>query len=190
MGKRRLVIGFVLLMFVLLITAIVLYIRPAKSLDLHYSAVSWKDKLRGMAESRRPELTLTEQELNHLSKKELRQYIAEHELPVRITGADFQLNGDRLTADVNASWGAIDVGVKADYLMEYASGRLLLVPEKLAIRELMFPPERFGLEPIEIDLGIYLPDVVKVKEMSFPGKTIKVEFTLDWLEVARYLDLL
>ncbi|WP_410772262.1 hypothetical protein [Fontibacillus sp. BL9] len=190
MGKRRLVIGFFLLMLVLLIAAIVLYIRPAKSLDLHYAAVSWEDKLRGMAETRRPELTLTEQELNNLSKKELKQYIDEHELPVQITGADFQLNGDRLTADLNASWGALDVGVKADYLMEYALGRLLLVPEKLGIRGMTLPPERFGLEPIEIDLGNYLPDVVKVKEMSFPGKTIKVEFKLDWLEVAKYLNLL
>ncbi len=190
MGKRRLFIGFVLLLIVIVLTALVFYIRPAKSLDLHYSSISWKEKLLAMAETRRAELTLSEYELNQLAKKELNQYIAEHELPVKITGAQFRLHGSRLTADLNASWGAMDAGVEAEYRMEYSSGRLLLVPETLSIRRFSFPPEKFGLESIAVDLGTYLPEIVQVKTMTFQEKTIQVSFKLDWMEVARYLDLL
>ncbi|MEF2967538.1 hypothetical protein V3851_17055 [Paenibacillus sp. M1] len=190
MGKRRLVIGFLLLAVVLFLAAALLYIRPAENLDLQYSDISWKDKLRHMAETRKAELTLSEQELNQLAKRELNEYIAEHTLPVQITGAEFHLNGEHLTADLNLAWGALDAGVAADYRMEYTGGGLTLTPESLAVRNLSLTPDAFGLEPIVIDFGTYLPDIVEVKDMSFPGKSVKMEFALDWLEVARYLDLL
>lgn len=190
MGKRRLFVGFILLLIVVFLAALVLYIRPAKSLDLRYSSIDWKDKLIVMAETRQPELNLSESELNQLAKKELNQYIAEQDLPVKITGAEFYLNGNRLTADLNVAWGAIEAGVEAGYLMEYSSGNLLLVPETLSIRQFSFPPAKFGLEPISIDLSQYLPEVVKVKTVSFQEKALRISFKLDWLEVARFLDLL
>lgn len=190
MGKRRLFVGFVLLLIVVLLVALVLYIRPAKSLDLRYSSIDWKEKLLVMAETRQPALNLSESELNQLAKKELNQYVAEQELPVNVTGAEFRLNGNRLTADLNVAWGAIEAGVEAGYLMEYSSGKLLLVPENLSIRRFSFPPANFGLEPISIDLGQYLPEVVKVKEVNFQEKALRISFKLDWIEVARYLDLL
>lgn len=190
MRKSGRIVGFMLLTLVLLSALAIIYIRPAEQLDLHYTEISWKDKLRGMAESRKAELTITEYDLDQLAKKELQKYIAEHELPMEITGASFQLNGKQITAHLAATWGVIDAGVQAIYEMEYLEGRLILSPITLKIRQLALQPETVGLQPILMDLGAYLPDVVEVKEIIFQGDSLLLKFGLDWLEVARYLDLL
>ncbi|WP_334076080.1 MULTISPECIES: hypothetical protein [Paenibacillus] len=188
MGKKRLFIGFVLLAAVSIVIGLILYIRPTDQLDLRYTEISWKDKLFAMAETRRAELTLSERELNQLAKKALTEYLEEHDLPVTVTGAEFQLNGERLEARVHATWGALEAGLRAGYRMEFSAGKLTLTPEFLRVRRVELSPGTFGLEPIIVRLDAALPDVVKIKAVDFQEHSLKIRFALDWIELARYLE--
>lgn len=190
MSRSRLFIGLILLLLVVLITSVLLYIRPAEQYSLAYTNVSWEDKLKGMIETRRAEIILTEQEVNQLAKKELAQYLAAHSLPVEVTGADFRLHGNQITSQLNVTRGFIDAGITANFRLNYSSGLLELYPESIAIKGISLSPETVGLEPVSIHLEEYLPDVIKVQEIDFQGKSIKLKFALDWLEVARYLNLM
>lgn len=189
MGKRRLALGFVLLLLVVLVTAAVLYIRPSERLDLDYTEVDWGAKVREMIRNENPELTINEREFNQLAKKGLSERIAEHELPVEIKGANFNLDGNRLEADLNVSWGAIEAAVQVGYVMEFVpeTERLSLTPESISLRGIQLPPERFGLEPIDIDLGSALPDMVKVEGMQFSGNEIKAKLAIHLSGISDYL---
>lgn len=189
MGKRRLAIGFVLLLLVVLVTAAVLYIRPSERLDLDYTEVDWGAKVREMIRNENPELTINEREFNQLAKKGLSEHIAEHELPVEIKGANFDLDGNHLEADLNVSWGAIEAAVQVGYVMEFVpeTERLSLTPESMSVRGIRLPPERFGLEPIDIDLGSALPDMVKVEGMQFLGNEIKAKLAIHLSGISDYL---
>lgn len=190
MSRSRLFVGLILLLLVLLITSVLLYIRPAEQYSLAYTNVSWEDKLKGMIETRRAEIILTEQEVNQLAKKELAQYLSAHSLPVEVTGADFRLHGNQITSQLNVNRGFIDAGITANFRLNYSSGLLELYPESIAVKGISLSPETVGLEPVSIHLEEYLPDVIKVQEIDFQGKSIKLKFALDWLEVARYLNLM
>lgn len=190
MSKSRLFIGLFLLLLVVLITSVILYIRPTEQHTLSYTNVSWQDKLQGMAETRRAEIILTEQEVNQLAKKELVEYLAEHTLPVEVTGAEFRLYGNQITSELNVTRGFLDAAITASFRLNYSSGQLELYPESVAVKGISLPPGTVRLEPVTIDLQEYLPDVVKVQEIDFLGKSIKLKFSLDWLEVARYLKLI
>lgn len=189
MGKRRLTVGFVLLLLVLLITAAVLYIRPSERLDLDYTEVDWGAKVREMVQTKSPELTIDEQEFNQLAKKGISEHISEHPLPMEIKGAEFDVDGNRLKADLNVSWGAIDAAVRVGYVMDFATEteRLELTPESMSLRGIRLSPARFGLEPIVMDLGGALPEVVKVEGLQFSGNDIKVKLAINWLGVSEYL---
>lgn len=189
MGKRRLALGFVLLLLVVLVTAAVLYIRPSERLDLDYTEVDWGAKVREMIRNENPELTINEREFNQLAKKGLSERIAKHELPVEIKGANFNLDGNRLEADLNVSWGAIEAAVQVGYVMEFVpeTERLSLTPESMSVRGIRLPPERFGLEPIDIDLGSALPDMVKVEGMQFSGNEIKAKLAIHLSGISDYL---
>lgn len=190
MSKSKLFIGLFLLLLVL-ITSVILYIRPTEQHDLSYTNISWQDKLQEMAETRRAEIILTEQEINQLAKKGLVEYLAAHNtLPVEVTGAEFRLYGNQITSELNVSRGLLEAGITASFRLNYSSGQLELYPESVAVKGISLSPETVGLEPVTMDLKKYLPDVVKVQEIDFLGKSIKLKFSLDWLEIARYLNLL
>ena len=93
---------------------------------MNYSELNWKNKLVEMVESRNTELTLTESDVNNLLKKGLTEYVAEHDLPFQIIGADFKLNGNQIIANMNGAWGLVNFGATAKYSVEYADGTLLL----------------------------------------------------------------
>lgn len=187
MKKGRLIIGSIIILFVVIMTAIVLYIRPSQTLNMNYSELNWKNKLVEMAENRHTTLTLTESDVNNLLKKGLAEYAAENELPFQITGADFKLNGNQIIANVNGAWGLMDVGAAIKYRVEYAGGTLLLHPSSLEVRNLSVSPEKFGLEAMTIYLSDCIPKVVTINDVKFPGKTIQIKFTLDLPELIHFL---
>ncbi|MNE54590.1 hypothetical protein D3C76_568960 [compost metagenome] len=190
MGKRRLGIGLVLMTLVLLLAAAWLYIRPSKALDMHYTEIVWQDKLKQMVEIRKPELTITQSELNQLAKKGLAEYLSYNELPFTISGAEFQLNGDRLLAYINGALGPVEFGSEVEYSLVYNDGMLILEPQNVSMRHISVAPQQIGLESIQIDLSSYFPDFIKIDNIYFPGEAVTLKFSLDWLEVARYLNLI
>ncbi|MFD3262049.1 hypothetical protein ACE3MQ_25940 [Paenibacillus lentus] len=191
MRKRRSKWGlrlFLLLLIVfLLAAAAVWYIRPERPLDMSYSKIAWKDKLTRMIETRKPEIELSEEEFNDLAKQKLAQALESYELPVTINGMQFQLAGDLLTVHIHAEWGSMEIGAAVQYSMGYSAGRLVLNPEAVKVRMLSLSPAIFGLEQVEIDPAPYVPDPVAIENILFHDRHITIKFTLDWLEIARYL---
>ncbi|MMZ65698.1 hypothetical protein D1872_281190 [compost metagenome] len=107
-----------------------------------------------------------------------------------MSGAEFQLNDEKLAADVNGAWGPLEFGTRVEYTLEYGDGQLVLTPNTLSIRHISVSPDIVGLDSIAIDLTNYFPDFIKIVDVSFPGKSVNVRLSLDWLEIARYLESL
>jgi hypothetical protein len=154
---------------------------------MNYSDLAWNDKLVQMAENRSTELILTESDINNLAKRKLSEYMAEHQLPVQLNGVEFRLNGNQVTANINGAWSVLDFGATVQYRTDYSKGIMLLQPESVKVRQISIPSERFGLEPISIDIASHIPKVVTIKNVEFPGKVVRIKFSLDWLELFNYL---
>lgn len=190
MGKRRLAVGLILITLILAVISIWLYVRPSGTLNMNYTEIAWEDKLHQMVQTREPKITLTEYEINQIAKQGLSEYMKTHELPFRITGANFQLTGEKLIGTINGEWGPVEFGTNVEYVIQVNNTTLILQPENVSIRHLSVSPEQVGLDIIELNLASYFPDFIQLSEVEFPGKTIHLTFALDWLEIARYLNVL
>lgn len=190
MGKRRIVVGLILIILILVIISIWLYVRPSGTLNMNYTEIAWKDKLHQMVQTREPTMTITEYEMNQIAKQGLSEYMKTHELPFRVIGSNFQIIGDKLIGTINGEWGPIEFGTNIEYVIQVDNTTLILQPENVSIRHISVSPEQVGLDTIELDLASYFPDFIQLSEVKFPGKTINMTFALDWLEIARYLNLL
>lgn len=192
MGKRRLVVGVILITFILVMISVWLYLRPSETLDMNYTDVAWEDKLLQMVQTREPKMTLTEYDINQIAKQGLSEYMKTHELPFRIVGSSFHLTGDKLIGTINGEWGPIEFGTNVEYVIQVdnTTSTLILRPSNVSIRHISVAAEQLGLDSIELNLASYIPDFVQLSEVEFPGQTIDMTFDLDWMEIASYLNLL
>jgi hypothetical protein len=190
MGRRRLRLGVVLILIVLILTAAVLYIRPSRTLDMSYTDIVWKDKIQQIVKTGQPEITFTEADLNNLAKKGLAEALAKKDIPVSIVGAELHLNGNLLSIDFNAEWGFLIAGGTVEYEVEYDTGQLYLTPVSLHVKQLPLPAEKLGLEPIVVDLSTYLPEVIQITKVNFEGHDVKVRISVDLMEILNYLQTL
>lgn len=182
----RILLG-VILVAVLTAGAGIWFISPAKELDLGYEPVDMKAKLIKMLENRQPDMTLSKEEVAQLSKKNLVKYIRTHDLPVSITGADFRMNGTRMTADMNGRWGFVPFGATLEFEMAARGSKLQLEHVSTHIRGREIPDSVLKLSPIEISLKDYLPDVVTVRKVDFLDDGMKLTFKIDWLALPSLL---
>lgn len=182
----RILLGLVLIA-VLAAGAGIWFISPTKDLNLGYEPVDMKAKLLKMLEKRQPEMTLSREEVAQLSKKHLVKYIRTHNLPVSITGADFRMNGTRMTAEMNGRWGIVPFGATLEFEMASRGSRLVLEHISTRIRDQVIPPSVLKLSPIEISLKDHLPDVVTVSKVDFLDDGLKLTFKLDWLALPSLL---
>ncbi|MNB67390.1 hypothetical protein D3C81_308660 [compost metagenome] len=179
----RLLIGIVVLL--LLAGAwLVWYVAPQKKLDLAYTPVDFGPKLLQMVKNHSPVLTLSEDELNQLCKKGLNDYIAEHPSTfVRITGAEFAQNGNRLTMDITGKAGPLPFGATFGMLMEVSpegGGMLTLHHEYTEIRGRKVPDGLLSLSEIRVPLREHMPLMVEVKSMTLLDSGIRISFNVDW----------
>lgn len=179
---RRILLS--LLVFIMLVAgAGIWFILPTKDLDLRYHSIDVKEKILKMIETREPRITLTQEEVAQMSKKNLIKYMSTHDLGVDITGADFRMNGDRMTADVNGKWGAIPFGAELGFRLTAHGSLLNLEHTSTHIRGVGIPLSIFKLEPIEISMKDYLPDVITVREVDFLEEGMRLTFKIDWLSL-------
>ncbi|MCR2804224.1 hypothetical protein [Paenibacillus soyae] len=151
------------------------YIAPEETLDLNYEPIDLKQKALDMATSLKPELILTEQDINDLIKKHLERDIAEN---VRLDGARFSLQGNRLIADLNVTYmERIPAQVKAEYRMEWQDPNLTLHPRGLFVKGLELPFS--SLETIIVPLDLPTGDMISVKEVRFEGDQVRVLFKIN-----------
>ncbi|WP_106766984.1 hypothetical protein [Paenibacillus faecalis] len=180
-GSRFLLAFFIFIMIAA--GAGIWYIAPTKTMDLTYRSIDIKDKLISMIENRQLEMTLSEEEVVQMSKKNLVQYLNTHELGVDITGADFHMNGAVMTADMNGKWGVLPFGVTLEFHMTSSGSRIILEHQQTKVRSLDIPLSIFKLDPIEISLKDYTPDMVTVKDVEFLQEGMKLTFKIDWMSV-------
>lgn len=178
----RILIGL-LIVILILVGAGIWYISPSKSLDLKYHSIDVKDKIVQMVETRQPEMILNNDEIAQMSKKNLIKYLNTHHVGVDITGAEFQANGQTMTADVNGKWGFIPFGATLKFHMSANGSQLILEHQSTEIRSLDVPSSLFKLEPIEVSLKEYLPDLISVKKVDFLDEGMKLTFKIDWLSI-------
>lgn len=178
----RILLGL-LIFIVIIVGAGIWYISPSKSLDLKYHSIDVKDKILKMVETRQPEIVLSEDEFAQMSKKNMIEYMNKHNIGVDLTGADFHIDGQNMTADVNGKWGVLSFGGTLQFHMTANGSKLFLEHQLTTIRSLDIPTSVFKLDPIEISLKEYLPDLVTVKKVDFLDEGMKLTFKIDWLSI-------
>lgn len=180
MLKKILWTLFILILLIVLIGAgIYWYVKPQKELDLRYRETSLKSKIMDMVKNLNTELVLSSDEINQLAKKEIAKR-PNVRPDVRITGADFKLNGNELEGDINLLYkDTIPAGVKIWYTMEWQDGTLKLTPKDAKIRSVHLPLSFVKLPAMSIGLNDHLPGVVKVKHVTFENQGIKITFKLN-----------
>lgn len=187
MSRRKKKGGRILLVFIMLIIVVVgagiWYVTPTKNLDLKYHSIDIKGKMMSMLETRQPQMILNKDEVAQMSKKNLVKYLSTHDVGVEITGANFQMNGEIMTADINGKFGVLPFGATLQFHMTSSGSQLILEHQSTKIRNLDVPVSIFKLEPIEISLKDYMPDIVTVKDVDFLEDGMKLTFKIDWLSI-------
>ncbi|EFU38340.1 hypothetical protein PVOR_30058 [Paenibacillus vortex V453] len=178
----RFLLGIFILLLVI-IGAAVWFVYPTQSLDMRYRSVDFKDKLMTMVSNRDTRMLLSTEEVGELSKKNMVKYISTHNLGVEITGADFTMNGTTMTAHMNGKWGIVPFGAVLRFQMSAEGSHLYLTHQSTTIRGVEVPQNLFQLEPIQVSLKDYLPDLVTVNNVKFLSDGLELNFTMDWMSI-------
>ncbi|MGF9911061.1 hypothetical protein ABEX47_07460 [Paenibacillus ehimensis] len=154
------------------------YAQPQAALDLSYNDLPVREKLAAMVIHRKPETVLTEQEVGDLLKKALARR-SELRPGVKLTGARFFLQGERLAADVTLllqdRW---KVGARLNFDLAWNEPYLTAVHTGTVVRDVAVPAEWLSLRPIEVDLNHYLPKHVAIRGVAFEESAVRVTFGL------------
>ncbi|RJE84249.1 hypothetical protein D3P07_23040 [Paenibacillus sp. 1011MAR3C5] len=150
------------------------YISPDKPLNLNYNPIDVRQKAVDMVKRLKPELVLSEAEVNDLIKKHIDRDVAEG---VELDGAEFELNGDRLIADLNITYkDRIPAHIRAEYRLEWQNPNLALRPQSLTMKGIQLPLRM--LETIVVPLDLPTGDMVTVDDVKFEEKQVKVLFQI------------
>jgi len=171
------------------------YIAPQQQLDLNYEPIDVKSKLMDMVKRMRPELVLTEADVNNLIKMALASADgrasgmpagdagASAPLPealagdIRITGASFELQGELLLAHINIMYKErIPAELQATYTLLWDSPTIILEPQSLAMKGISLPASM--LDYVEIPLDLPSQDVLSVRDVRFEDRQIRILFKL------------
>ncbi|MFC4101812.1 hypothetical protein [Paenibacillus xanthanilyticus] len=168
-------IRLLLLALVFVLTAaaltVYLYAAPREELDLSYRPVPLMERAVEMLRRQSLELVLTEDDLNQLAKRSLALH-PNVRPNVRITGAAFGLEGDRMIADVNAKlFGFWPVGLHAVYTFRWEAPNLIGIPIGMKAGGIALPEERIG--ELVIPIGEELP-IIKLDEVFLKNGRIHI----------------
>ncbi|MFS0840055.1 hypothetical protein [Paenibacillus sp. 1P03SA] len=154
------------------------YIKPQQQLHLAYTDISLESQLVDIIRSKKPEVRLSDEELNQLGKKAIAKH-ARVSPDVTITGADFTRNGDNLTADVNLLWkNTVPVGAQMTFKLAWTGKELTVTHTDTHIRSFQVPQGLVSIAPAAISLDSYLPSLVHIKEVRFDPEYIVIGLTL------------
>jgi hypothetical protein len=160
------------------------YIAPDEKLDMSYTPIDVKEKALGMVRKLKPELVLSEEDINHLIKMNMKnKYAAEGaegpflalEKDIRLDGAVFELEENKLIARMNVTYkNRIPAELDAVYSLGWQSPNITLRPQSLSIKEIALPISM--LETIIIPLDLPAQDIVTVRDVQFENGQIKIRF--------------
>lgn len=179
MGKlfKRLSIALIVVLLLLAggVWWLLSYIAPEEQLDMSYTPISMKEKTLAVIKSMKPELILTESDINSLIKMNLNRDLAEH---IRLVGSRFELRGDHLSAYMNVRYrDRIPFQLNAEYQMEWREPNLVLWPQSLKIKNIDLPI--FMLEKITVPLDLSGDGMIALDKIQFEPERIRVKFKLN-----------
>lgn len=173
---KKLFIG----LFILLLLAVIggvgalYYIKPDQTLDLAHSNVPLKDRALDMLRRMSPELIVTEADVNNLMKASLAENPQVQD-DLRVTGAHFTLEGQRLIADLNVLWKEkVPAGMRITYLLSWENPEVVASVEEAKVKGISLPLSY--ISGFTIPLGDELPKPLKIKELKWGGGEIRVSF--------------
>ncbi|MNZ58336.1 hypothetical protein D3C78_763420 [compost metagenome] len=162
------------------------YIAPDEPRDMAYTPIDLKEKALDVIRSMKPELVLTEDEINALIKMHMKEKyasVSEGEASlwlaedVQLEGATFELEEDELLAHLNILYkGRIRAQLDAVYTLEWQETSIVLTPQSLSMKSLSLP---LGLlERIEVPLNLPALDVISLNNVQFKKDKILLVFKL------------
>lgn len=170
------------------------YIAPQQQLDLAYEPIDVKSKVMDMVKRLKPELVLTEDDVNNLIKMTLvySEGSLAADMPIegagtaasiardiQITGVKFELEGERLIAHLNVMYkDRIPAQLQAVYIMSWDAPNIVLRPQSLKVRDISLPAGM--LEQIEIPLDLPSQDILTVREVRFETGKMTISFRLQF----------
>lgn len=152
------------------------YIAPQRELDfrLENEKIDVKEKALHMVKRLKPELVLTESEVNDLIKLGMEKKMGEH---VRVEGTDFQLAKDRLIGDINVMYRErIPAGVRVEYEVDWQEPNLVLRPATLSIKAIDLPLRY--LETVIIPLDLPSGEAFSVEDVRVEEGRLMVLFDI------------
>jgi hypothetical protein len=154
------------------------YVKPTQEMDLKYAEISIAAKVADMIKQFKPEVLLTELDVNNLIKKHLAQH---QELPhnLVVKGADFRLQGDLLEADVNVLWDyKVHIGAKLFFQLNWNQPSIEVMHTGTQIKDIQIPLELFEIPPITIPVEDNLPAMIGIKDVVFDPQSIRLGLKL------------
>lgn len=154
------------------------YAQPDRTLDLAYSELQIRNKVTDMLTSRKLEVQLTETEVNSLLKKALasRTHVNQD---LKITGAQFSLEGSQWIADVNLLYkDEWTFGGRLHFAMSWQEPYLTATHTTTQIKQIAVPASWFQLEPLQIELNDYVPKPAGVRGVAFEEHGVRVGLKL------------
>ncbi len=134
----------------LMLLGVLAYIKPDKSLDLNYREVALAGKFNEILKTRKLEIRLSEEEVDHLLRKGLSQR-PQVSADLAVTGARFSLNGNRLTADVNLLYrDLVPIGATLNFTLDWKDPYIAAEHTETRIKALNVPTRLFSIQPLEM----------------------------------------
>lgn len=162
------------------------YIAPDEQLDMRYAPIDVNAKALDMVKKLKPELVLSEADINDLIKNHLNSKYAsrgaggsslELAKDLRLDGAVFELEEDKLVARMNVTYmDRIPAELDAVYSLEWQPPNIALRPQSLSVKEIGLPLGM--LETIIIPLDLPAQDVLSVRDVLFEKDQLRIRFKL------------
>jgi len=171
--KRWLWLLFSVVLGLLIIAGgMLVYISPDEDLTMDYSPVQLEEKLADIIRNLKPEIILTESDINAIIKSYMNTQL--HDQLV-VEGAHFTVGDNRLYARLNVkAFDTIKAELNAVYAIEWQEPELKLVPVELKLKQLTLPSAWLK----EITFPIYDANhsIISVERLSTSGNELVIKF--------------
>jgi hypothetical protein len=169
-------------MFMILIVlgaGLVWFVYPEEKLDLTYSSLSITGKVSEMLKKRKFEITLTEQEVGDLIKKQL---ILSNAISPKfqIKGARFELESNLLTAYMNLSYmNMIDIGTVSYFTLAWKEPNVIAAYQRTEVKGFVLPTSWLTTQSIVIPVSDLFPSILGVRKMAFEKDRVIISFKIN-----------
>ncbi|MBP3963276.1 hypothetical protein [Paenibacillus lignilyticus] len=182
-------IGITLIVLLALVVAAgfgaVMYVKPTERLDLRFNEVPLLERALTMIKNLKTSFVLSEADIDNIGKAAIRLK-PEYQPGVLITGARFNLEGERLVAHLNLKLrDRLPVGIAIYYKLEWNEPNLVAKVDEAKLRGISLSKGYF--DDIVIPLGSQLPELLHIKGIEIDKGNVVVSIRKPTLRELRVL---